>query len=214
MDSPHSPSIAGRGHPSAPSRINGGYVWAAAGFVRTMPGVEAALVAARFPLHRRHRRSQALKTSPRNRRQPLVRRIENDIEKLPQPPQANRRHNAELRQMRAKGVHQHGALTDQKRAGPVHHREALLLPGLYRDEAQARARGEARRYAPPRRSPAAPRQRGIRRVVLVPLDVGLSRGLHVRGRHDAGLMAEPAARAPSNARSGTLPRQSDRAAAS
>ena len=44
-------------------------------------------------------------TAPVWQRQPLVRRIGNDRNQPPHSPQTNRRHDAELGQMRANGVH-------------------------------------------------------------------------------------------------------------
>lgn len=56
----------------------------------------------------------------------FVRRIGNNSERRPQPRQTNGRHDTKLRQMRAQGVHQHGALTDQERAGAVKHPQVEL----------------------------------------------------------------------------------------
>jgi hypothetical protein len=48
------------------------------------------------------------------------------------------RHQAELGQMAAQGVHQHGALADQERAYAMQHQDALLLFALHRNEAHVR----------------------------------------------------------------------------
>lgn len=67
------------------------------------------------------------------------------------------RHDAELRQMTAQGVHQHCPLPDQEIADPVQHPHTLLLLVLHWNEEHCRPRHRlANRF-------------GIHRVILLPL---------------------------------------------
>ena len=82
--------------------------------------------------------------------------------------------DAELRQMGPQRVDQHRPLPDQQLPCPMHRQNRLLLGRLHRDEPHRRP---AHRLA---------NRLGIRRVVLVALDVGLD----VLRRHQPDLMAQ------------------------
>jgi hypothetical protein len=108
----------------------------------------------------------------REHRQARVALIADDGDQLANIAQALRRDYSELREMRPQGIHQARALAHQPFPTTVQKQSGLLLSRLARDEAHRRPHNRlANRFC-------------IRRVALVPLDLGL----HVLRRHQPHLM--------------------------
>jgi hypothetical protein len=101
--------------------------------------------------------------------------VRNDRQQLLEPLASLRCHNPELSQMRPQRIDRLGLLPQQKIARAMLHQPALLFGRLRPHKSHRRP---ANRLAD---------RLGVRRIILVALDVGL----HVLRRHQTNLVTEP-----------------------
>jgi hypothetical protein len=99
---------------------------------------------------------------------------EDTVDQLADPLNPHRGDNAKFGQMAARGIYQHGPLTDQQGPGPVDHKNRLLIDRFHRDETHGRARD---RFAD---------RLGINGVILTAFYVRL----HVLRGHQFDLMSQ------------------------